>query len=89
MEIQISPQVQTAPIYDPSQHPSGRNPVFSNQGTVDVFLDDIPDLLNSSVYGTTPISGIKIAAGTGLQQVFSPRPLYARAAAYTTLQLLG
>lgn len=88
-EIQVTNDVQVAPIYDPDLHPSGNNPVFSNQSAIDVFVDTDPQLLNASPYGAVPISGVKIAAGTGQQVVIASRKLYARAQSRTTIMILG
>jgi hypothetical protein len=87
-EVQVTNDIQTAPIYDPDLHPIGDTPVFSNPSAVDVYLDDDPYLLNASPFGAVPISGLKLAANTTGFQPFFKRKIYARAQSRTTIFIL-
>lgn len=85
MEIQV-PNDKAALIYR-----GGKNDaiLYVNQSATDVFLDDIPSLIDTVAVGVTPTSGTKLAA-IGGQILFSTRSgfIYARAATVTKIQQL-
>lgn len=91
MEVQVTPDFQTGPVWNGSSNP-GLTPTFANPSAVDVYLDvDSPDLLNISPYGTVPQSGLRLPAGTLIPQlIFSTRPVkvYARSAVRTSIQIV-
>lgn len=71
----------------PLRRRQGSNVTLVNQGAVDVYCDENPNRLNSTVTGAVP-SGTEIAAGGGQLQYSSyPGVLWFRAAQVTTIEV--